>query len=66
MNCSGKRNFGEIGTLSPIKLDSARMVAESQKDRGILSISEDKTKAASMPIPPPFGIGTAWELRSFG
>jgi hypothetical protein len=66
MNCMGKRNFGEIGNLSPKKLDRARMVAASQKPGGMLSTSEDKTKAASMPIPPPFGIGTTWELLSFG
>ena len=66
MNCMGKRNFGESSNLSPKKLNKASKVAGSQKTMRILRTSEDKTKAAPMPMPPPFGVGTAWELRSFG
>jgi hypothetical protein len=55
INCTGRRTLGESSTLSPKKLNKARKVAGSQKLAGILRTNEDKTKAARMPIPPPFG-----------
>jgi hypothetical protein len=66
MNCKDKRNFGENSILSPQKLNKARKVMGIQKPEGILSSSDDTTKAARIPIPPPFGTRPSWELRSFG
>lgn len=66
MNWTGKRNFGESSTLSPKKLNKARKVPGSQKCAGILRTNEDKTKTTRMPIPPPFGVGIACELRFLG
>ena len=66
MNCKDKRNFVENSILSPQKLNKAIAVMGNQKLGGILSSSDDTTKAARIPIPPPFGTSPVWELRLFG
>jgi hypothetical protein len=66
MNCSGRRIFGERLNLSPQKLSKAIKAAGSQNVKEIFKNKDAKIKAATIPIPPPFGTNPLWELRSFG
>lgn len=66
MNCVGNRSFAGISTLSPIKLNKESKAAGIQKLEGISRNEEARIKTARMPIPPPFGVGVACELRSLG
>jgi hypothetical protein len=52
-----KRIFGDILILSPRKLINAKEEAGIQNDNGILRKKEAIMKAASIPIPPPLGVG---------
>ena len=65
-NCTTMRSFGDRSDLSPKRLIKDKKEAESQNPEGILSIIEDKTKAARIPTPPPFGTGISCELLSPG
>jgi len=66
MNWMGRRIIGKISTLSPIRLKIAIKVAGNQNVEGMFKIKDEIIKTSRIPIPPPFGVSVAWELRPFG
>jgi hypothetical protein len=65
-NWATRRISGDISYLSPTRLKKESKIAGPHKNIGIFKKKDKKRKAIAMPIPPPLGVGTWWELLSQG